>query len=153
MPRGRPRTPTDLAITKGAFIPHPERLAARAGEPVDVRPLGDPPAYFNDGMVEVWREVVSWAPAGVLKFADRGAVEVLARAIHSFRQLTEEVVTKSGEVIDVEKQAKAADAKSILAMLGAFGMTPADRSKVRIDKPAAAPTGFDLLDNMPGPVQ
>ncbi len=152
MPAGRPRIPTDLAKAKGAFLKHPERLAARATEPRDDRPLGDPPEYFTDSMLAVWAEVVSWVPPGVLKFADRGAVEVLVRSLESFRQLTEQVVTKTGEVVEIEKLAKPADAKAILAMLGAFGCTPADRSKVQVSKPAAVKTGFEAFDDL-GPPQ
>ncbi len=86
------------------------------------------------------------APAGVLKRADRGLVEVIARALDSFRQLTQQVVTKSGDVVEIEKHAKAADAVAIRNMLGALGCTPVDRSKIVLDtKDKPAPSGFDAF--------
>ena len=142
---GRPRTPTKIHELSGAFLKDPQRRADRAGEPVDARPLGDPPDYFDEKMVAAWLDVVEMAPAGVLAAADRGLVESAARMLEEIRQLETDVVTKDGQVVTIRKPVAASELNAFLRCLTEMGLTPAARSKVKLPGTAAAKSGFDAL--------
>lgn len=116
----RPRTPTNVLEMRGAFKKNPQRLKDRADEPLVLEPIGDPPATFTGDQLQAWNDIIGSAPGGVLTLADRLAVEGAAR------------------LLALDRIGKASDSQGRLlyALLGKFGMTPSDRSKVSAQKKA-----------------
>jgi len=100
----------------GSFIRHPERRAARALEPQPQGSLGDAPAHLNEDEQAVWAEIASLFASGVVTNQDRLAFELLACLISQFRHNREGM--KSGEL------------SLLSSLLGRFGLTPSDRSRV-----------------------
>jgi hypothetical protein len=113
----RPFIPTAVAEVKGTFLAHPERK--RPAEPKDARPLGAAPKRLSPEHLEVWNELAEDALPGVLRRSDRTAFEQLVRLVLMMR--TETLVM-------------AADRTSMIALLGRFAMTPADRCKVAVEE-------------------
>lgn len=82
----RPRKPTAVLEANGAFAKNPQRKRARAGEPVDTRPIGEPPAYFDAVHVEAWHEVCAQSPPGVLGKSDALILEMTVRLLVRMRR-------------------------------------------------------------------
>src|ERR1700744_4488376 len=88
---GRPRKSKAELELSGSFAKHPERKGARANEPKPDGPLGPPPKCFDpDGYlgakhIEIWHELVSQAPPGVLTSADRAHLELACRLYYRIR--------------------------------------------------------------------
>lgn len=127
-----PRTSTAILELRGAFKNHPGRRLERAGEPVTAEPVGTPPEGLDDACKAAWNELVDIAPAGVLCRFDRVALEIAAVLLAQFRA--------SPSDFPVTKLSR------LNALLGQFGMTPSDRSKVSI----ARPTGGSKYDKLTG---
>jgi hypothetical protein len=113
----RPRTPTAVLETKGSFLHHPERKRARANEPRPTGELGDAPEDLSKEEKTAWRYLASLLAPGVAKNMDRAAMEEAAIL---------RVICKSS-------QATAAERQLYRNYLSAFGMTPADRSRVHVE--------------------
>jgi hypothetical protein len=121
----RPFIPTAIADVKGSFIAHPER--ARSAEP-DVsrtKPIGEPPAHLTHEEMDIWSEVSAQLLPGVGKESDRIAFEALVILIGRMR---------AGML-------KATEMMSIVSLCARFAMTPADRAKVQVEKPAKSSLG------------
>ena len=116
----RNRTPTSILDAKGSFLTHKNRL--RPDEPVTVKPLGNPPAYLSKEEKKVWKETVKEAAPGVLFESDRTAFELLVRL--------------KSKMIHEYSSMMAADKAQLVSLCSRFAMTPADRSKVSVNKPA-----------------
>lgn len=112
----RPRKPTNVLELKGAFKKDPRRAAAREDEPQPVTPIGPAPEHFDEVQAACYDELVRRAHAGVLCDSDAITVEVGAVLLARLRTKTDEFT--------------AGEFGRIQAILGALGMTPADRSKV-----------------------
>jgi hypothetical protein len=112
---GRPRTPTKILELRGALKAHPNR--ARPNEP---KPAGAIGAFTEGptGLSEIWDEIVGQAAAGVLTVSDRLALELICRLIAEIRLKPDEIAV--GKVA------------ALCNLLGRFGLTPADRSKVLV---------------------
>jgi hypothetical protein len=113
---GRPRTPTEILALRGAFKRHPERKRQRTGEPVPATPIGPAPAYFDAAQSAAYADLVRQAAAGILCDADGVAVEAAAVLLARMRA--------HGDAFT------AGEFGRLQALLAAFGMSPADRSKV-----------------------
>lgn len=109
----RPRTPTNVLNARGAFRKHPER---KRSDPEPSAPLSAPPDHLNDTARECWAEIAEAAPVDVLTESDRIAIEIAAQLLAHFRQDPAEF--PSTKLLRLE------------VLLGKFGMTPADRSRV-----------------------
>ncbi|MBB5420794.1 hypothetical protein [Paraburkholderia atlantica] len=109
----RPRTPAKVLEMRGAYKRNPGR---RREEPATAGPIGDAPDYFNAAELVAWFDITSWAPRDVLTASDRLTVELAARLLADSRANWAEFT--------------AAKLARLEAMLGKFGMSPADRSKV-----------------------
>lgn len=133
MPRAR--KPTAVHELTGALKKNPARFTDRANEPHDNRPLGDPPMHLTAPQIVAWQEIERIAPAGVLCFADRLAVEVTAILLAAFREL--------GLTLPDPKL------RRLESMLGQLGLTPATRSKVTAVR-AAPGNQFTRLGPAPG---
>ncbi len=115
----KPRVPTASLEARGSFMRHPERKRARANEPVPSRPLSAPPLYLAPAEMLIWQELSAKLPANVA-FDDETAFEVLVCLVSAFRKrqaLFQPHVV--GELASMNK------------LFTQFGMTPADRSKVK----------------------
>jgi len=117
----------ELAELKGATRKHPERY--RKQPPAVEQPLGTAPAHLTDAAKAAWFEVETYAPKGILKGADRIALEMLANLLSEYRNApTEFAVGKYTHLI---------------GCLARLGMTPADRQKLGVEKPEDEGNEFD----------
>lgn len=121
----RPRTPTNVLDARGAFKKHPER--ARTDAPA-AGPLGNPPSHVTGDVLKAWREIAKSAPLQVLTESDRLALELAANLLAQFR--LNPVDFPAAKLVRLE------------ALLGKFGMTPADRAKVGGKKDAPKGNAF-----------
>jgi hypothetical protein len=116
----QPRVPTATLKAKGSFLKHPERARARKNEPTPHGPLGDAPAALTKEEAQIWDELSAALPTGVAFSSDQAAFEVLVCLVANFRQRRrrkeDQVV---GELAQMNK------------LFVQFGMTPADRSRVK----------------------
>lgn len=116
----RPRTPSNVLAMRGAFDKNPKRGKERENEPEATGDIGDPPADWDEGVKACWREIVGLIAPGVLGKSDRLAVEMAANLLHQLRQSKWLV--------------PAAVLTRYETLIGKFGMTPSDRSKVSVPK-------------------
>lgn len=121
---GRPRTPTKVLKLRGAFKRHPEREQAREGEPEVSGPLGDPPDCLDEAHMARWIEIAGWCPW--LGDADRVLVEATCRLWVKMRN----------------NDMKPGDWSLLTTNLSKLGMTPTDRSRVKVPGKPAAKNGF-----------
>ena len=110
----RPRKPTPLHMIQGTL--RTTRHRDRKDEPTVSESLGGPPLGFPAEAKLLWAEVQSYIPAGVATKADRIMFEVLLRLVAKMREGPESMTP--------------ALAAQIRTACAAFGMTPADRSRV-----------------------
>ena len=115
---GAPRKPTKLKQIQGTDKQHPERL--NADEPSPVRGIGPPHKILSEYESEIWDEIVGISYAGVLGEADRIALEMMCRLVAEMRLNFEEMT--------------AAKITQLSQLIGRFGMTPSDRTKIIIPK-------------------
>ena len=125
----RSRTRTNVLALRGAFKGNPGRAKDRADEPPAEGEVGPPPGYFSAVQTLAYGDLMRLSHAGVLCAADAIAVEVAAVLLARAR--SKPAAFTAGEVGRLQ------------AMLGTLGMTPTDRSEVKIAKPRA---GADALD-------
>lgn len=98
---------------RGSFKKHPERKRQDAETS---GPLGAAPKHINGAVLNAWNEITSSAPREVLTGSDRISVELAANLLAQFRD--DPVEFTAAKLVRLE------------ALLGKFGMTPADRAKV-----------------------
>jgi len=116
------RTPTNVLTMKGALKKNPARGRARAGEPTELDPFPKAaPRYLNANQKRAWAKVVKMVPAGVLKASDVVVVEITACLYAEF--------VAAPMLMETPRVAQ------LRIALGALGCTPADRSKLSVDKP------------------
>ncbi len=124
MALGRPPKPTAILELVGAFKKDPARAKNRAEEPKpDKKLTARPPAHLPESIAACWREIVRKLPPGVAFESDSVALEQFAR-----------------DLADARRRGWALDPKEGAMMYrhyAAFGMTPADRTRIRV-APAAA---------------
>ena len=114
----RHRTPTVTLMTRDTFGKNPARARQRAGEPQPSQAIGPAPATLSVEHRACFDEIVQRSHIGVLSSADSIAVEMAAALLAAFRRDPENL--------------SAAKFARLEALLGRFGMTPADRSKVTV---------------------
>jgi hypothetical protein len=124
----RPRTPTNVLELRGALKKNPQRK--RKAEPKPLAGIG----AFSEGpsdLASIWDEIVAQTVPGVLTISDRIALEMVCRLMAEIRKKPEELSV--GKVT------------ALCNLLGRFGLTPADRSKVTLpdEKPDDEWAGFD----------
>jgi len=124
----RTRTPTNVLDARGAFKKHPERARTDAET---AGPLGKAPAHIEGEVLKAWKEIEKSAPLQVLTQSDRLALELAANLLAQFR--LGPVDFPAAKLVRLE------------ALLGKFGMTPADRAKVGGKKDAPKGNPFDDL--------
>lgn len=124
---GRPRKPTNVLEMSGAFKKDPQRKRQDAETS---GPLGKAPPHINGAVLNAWNEIVKSAPREVLTGSDALAIEVAANLLAQFRD--DPIEFPAAKLVRLE------------ALLGKFGMTPADRAKVGGKK--EAPKGNQFAD-------
>ena len=132
----RPKTPTNVLQLKGAYKKHPERKPAAGTEPEAKAEIGKAPDYLESDVKAIWDEIVSLACPGVLGDSDRCIVEIAATLMAEFRRGGRD---ENGRPLFTD-----ARLSRLQAALGQLGMTPADRSKVKV--PQKAPAGNPFGD-------
>lgn len=108
--------PTAVLDARGSFQKDPQRRPKN--EPVPVGKIGTYPKRFTAAERQAWRDIVKGACAGVLTSADRVAVEMAATLLAEFRESPRDIT--------------APRIARLHALIGSFGMTPADRSRVAV---------------------
>lgn len=124
---GRPATPTAIKEARNSFKKHPERRPD--GEMMPTEGIGPAPESLVVE-AEIWDEVVEMMPVGVLGNTDRIALETMCKLIFKMRY-------------DFDAMT-AAQLGKLETLLGRFGMTPSDRTKITMPKgkPKNAFEGF-----------
>jgi hypothetical protein len=118
---GRTRQTTDLLVLKGIKKKAIGKFEAMRGkEPAPRGPLGMPPAEMPEKVQAAWMEIVELSHRGTLSDSDRLVVEELSYLLVRCRAKQFEV---SPAILSRFEQC-----------LGKLGMTPADRSRVQVDK-------------------
>ncbi len=117
------RKPTALHALSGSLDHDPKRFANRIGEPRESRPIGDPPARLTPEQVAAWNEIATAAPRGVIGYADRIALEMMAVLLARF--------WSDGANMPASLVAR------LDGLLGRFAMTPADRSRAKANESPA----------------
>ena len=130
---GRPRTPTAILESGGAFLINPQRKEERANEPIPNSELRKTaPKSLSPDEKKVWREFIKKVPAGVLGDCDEYWLAMAVRLECKERKGT----------IGVGERAQ------YMNLLGKLGMNPSDRSKVAArPQPKAKDEWADLDDS------
>lgn len=119
MPAGRPRKPTKLLELAGAFKHNPDRAKDRAEEPQPDAPMSaTPPGYMSARAKKIWIEWFAVAPPGVMFASDQ----------FSFEQFCELYARCRARRFLVDNK----DLMRLEAMYARFGMTPADRTRIKV---------------------
>ena len=154
----RPRTPDNVLQLNGSGKHNAGRLAARKNQPRDKRPVGPCPAYLTDPEKKAWRDLVRDAIPGVLFRSDRVAMESGAKLVAKMRdQAVSDDARRTAMVRKIDEcdftdplsvqgvfydlmsyttgvtKYNSSDQSNLRALLGQFGMLPADRSKIICD--------------------
>jgi len=115
-----PRKSSKVLELTGAYAKNPQRRN-------DAEPEGngsfpkDAPELLNDIEKQYWHELVAMVPAGVLTGSDVLAIELLTKLVFEFRTSYTEMPS--------------ARLSRMSAEMGRLGLTPADRTKLSIEKP------------------
>jgi hypothetical protein len=112
------RKPTAMLEAAGSFEKHPGRRRTR--EPNSGRGIGPAPAHLDEGQRAIWDEVVSSCAPGVFQSSDRGMMEMLCVLFAEFRA---DYVGFGGRKY-----------QTLFTLLARCGMTPADRSRVTVER-------------------
>lgn len=112
------RAPSALKALRGTDKKNPQRM--NNNEPVPVRGIGPAHSSLTEYENEIWDEIVGISYAGVLGEADRIALEMMCRLVAEMR-------------LDFVEMT-AAKITQLSQLIGRFGMTPSDRTKIVIPK-------------------
>ncbi len=115
---GRPKKPTILKLANGSLRHNPSRR--NPGEPAPTRGIGPAPERLTAEQRETWDEIVRICFAGVLGESDRIALEMIVVLLVEFR-------TGFADM-------NGAKMKLLESLMGRFGLTPSDRTKIVVRK-------------------
>lgn len=154
MAKGRPPKPTTRHKADGTYQPvrHANRLEAQPA-----KSLPDPPPEFDGRHADKWRELVSnMQDMGTLANQDLDSIRAYVVFFFRFADANE-TINKQGTIVDgkvnpawrimIESQ------KELRALWTAFGLTPADRARIKIEKPKPAASILDFMTNTKKKVQ
>lgn len=129
---GRPRKPTAKHKAEGTF--KPSRHGGRADEVSCGGPIGSPTSGVKGEGLAVWRSIVDCLPENTLQALDESALESLCRWLIQWRRCMAslEQLEPTDEIYP--KLIRAADAahKNFMILASRFGLTPADRAKLKV---------------------
>jgi len=115
------RVPVNLLRLRGSIKKNPARLKARENEAVPKDVLGNPPKHLTKDERKCWRELTSKAPYGVIGTCDSWEVEIASCLMAQYRRSR----------LDMP----AARLNLLHSIMGRFGFTPADRSRISVPQP------------------
>lgn len=101
----------------GATKVNPGRYADRKNTPKPTAPIGTAPKHLSPEQKAAWKEVIKFAPNGVLSGADRALLEITVHQLVEFR---------AGRLI------RASEIGTLITCLSKLGMTPSDRSRLSV---------------------
>lgn len=135
--RGRPRKPAEEHYANGTYREHKHGPLPTVPDPVEAPP--DKPAGLYDDVSAKWDAVVP-ALAHILRPRDGGLVLELCRWLVRADQVEEVLATRAPGTkgFTTLLGAAATATNALLALSAKFGLTPADRAKIKI---VVAPTG------------
>ena len=122
------RVPLNILRLRGAAKKNPARLKMRESEPVPKATLGDPPGHLAEDESKCWREFTGAAPYGVIGDCDAWEVEIASCLMAQYRRSR----------LDMP----AARLNLLHSIMGRFGFTPADRSRISVP-PSEKTNKFD----------
>lgn len=128
---GRKALPTEVKRLKGTLQP----CRTNPREPQIAGEVGEPSDYLSDRAKEIWANVVSWLPDGVLKPTDRAILETYCNMC-ALREVLQARVNEFGAVAAGKNEINAAFNAlvkcnaDIVKAASELGLTPSARSKV-----------------------
>jgi phage terminase small subunit len=125
------RKATAVLEASGAFIHDPQRRRDRDNEPTADPVIGNAPEHLTEAQQGIWQEIMSEIPPLVATKADRQVIEIVVRMVEKMRHNH-----KSDCESGCPGQITSGDYGTLSRCLSQLGMTPADRSKIRVEKPA-----------------
>ena len=123
--------PSDLKRLKGTLRPCRENRL----EPRPEDPIGDPPAYLEPRAQEIWRNVLSYMPKGVITMCDSAILETYCNMC-ALREKLQTKINKEGVTMDLSGKVSPAfralkDVQMAIMQSGSqLGLTPSSRQKV-----------------------
>jgi hypothetical protein len=117
--------PREHHVLSGATRKDPQRFHDEV--PKSPHALGDPPVGMHADAVAAWHEVVAACAKGVLTGADRIIVEITSNLLAEYRQ--------DPPGFRVGKY------RVMISCLARLGMSPSDRTQLRVEKPRDARSG------------
>ena len=111
--------PREVAEIKGADKRNPQRYESEP--PKSSLPLGDAPKHLSEAAQSCWFEISTYSVPGVMTGADRLMLEMASNLLAEYR--TDPIGFAIGKYAH------------LIGLLARFGMSPADRQKLSIDKP------------------
>jgi len=112
------RKPQALRELNGTAKDHPDRQ--NPDQPIPTRGIGPAHKILSEYESEIWDEIVGISYPGVLGEADRIALEMMCRLVAEMRTNFDDMT--------------AAKITQLSGLVGRFGMTPSDRTKIVIPK-------------------
>lgn len=148
--RGPAKTPTALAVARGET--RPSRVNHDAPDPPSDR--AEPPEYLDLDALGVWHRLApSLEARGILTAWDADVFAAYCTAVVHHRRAVKAVNSTNvmlGRGATLHKhpalQVVRDQAALIVTLGGRFGLTPSDRSQIRLEAPAGSDDGYDLLD-------
>ncbi len=121
--------PREVAELKGAVAHDPQRY--RNNPPKSKLPLGNAPDWMDEAEAMAWVDFCTHIPPGVLTETDRMTLEMGSVLMAEFREL--------------RRDFKVSKVAQLISIFGRFGMTPADRQKLHVEKIEDEQDGFVKL--------
>jgi len=113
----RPLKPNALKILNGSARHNPGRHKEDHLIPEDVGELGDPPTHLDEPLRTIWNEIIEQVHPDIIQKSDRLALEGFCRCVQALRE---------------DEGFSPSQHQRFMSYAAAFGMTPADRQRVRI---------------------
>ena len=122
---GNPRKPQALRELHGTAKDHPGRQ--NQNQPEVTRGIGPAPDHFTELQSDTWDYLVSVMFAGVLAESDRPTMEMMSILFYRFRHGDYEENSVCPALNGVELS-------RLDSLMGRYGMTPSDRTKIVVPK-------------------
>ena len=120
-----PPKPQALRELHGTAKDHPGRQ--NQNQPKVTRGIGPAPEHFTELQSDIWDYLVSVMFAGVLSISDRPTMEMMAVLFYRFRHGDYEENSVCPALNGVELS-------RLDSLMGRYGMTPSDRTKIVVPK-------------------